>query len=175
MTIDTLLDRLAPFARDLSANLRMLLNDTSLDEQQKWGAFLAASCAVGQPDVVRAVAASAVLSPEARDAAKGAAAIMGMTNVYYRSIHMMREPDYRAVPTRFRMSIVTHPGVPRTDFDLWCVAVSAINGCGECLDSHEADLRKRDVPVAAIQTAIRIAAVIHAVSRVLAAEAALQD
>jgi alkyl hydroperoxide reductase subunit D len=172
MSIDTLRDALPAYAKDLSLNLSSLLNETVLNDQQKWGAFLAAAHAVGQPQVVKAIEAAAPLSPEARDAAKAAAAIMGMNNVYYRSLHLMRNQEYRTLPAKLRMNIIANPGVDKTDFELWCTAVSAVNGCGMCLDSHEEELRKRGVPTANIQTAIRIAAVVNAVSRVLAGEAA---
>jgi len=68
------------------------------------------------------------------------------------------------------MNVIANPGADKTDFELWCIAVSAINGCGACLDSHEEELRKRAVPAAQIQAAFRIAAVVNAVSRVLTAE-----
>ncbi|MFN3608624.1 MAG: carboxymuconolactone decarboxylase family protein, partial [Hyphomonas sp.] len=61
----------------------------------------------------------------------------------------------------------------KVDFELWSLAVSAINGCGMCLDAHEAELRKHGVTSEQIQAAIRIGAVVNAAARVLAAEAAL--
>lgn len=67
-----------------------------------------------------------------------------------------------------------NPGVERVDFELWCLAVSAVNGCGQCLDSHEEELRKRGLPATHVQAALRIAAVVGAVSAVLRAEAAAQ-
>ena len=70
------------------------------------------------------------------------------------------------------MRIVSNPGVPKDDFDLCCVAVSAINGCADCLDAHGGALRGRGVEPVVVQTAMRIAAVVHAVSRVVAGEAA---
>jgi alkyl hydroperoxide reductase subunit D len=172
MSLDTLRDALPSYAKDLSLNLSSLLNETVLNDQQKWGAFLASAHAVGQPQVVKAIEAAAPLSPEAREAAKAAAAIMGMNNVYYRSLHLMRNQEYRTMPAKLRMNIIANPGVDKTDFELWCTAVSAINGCGMCLDSHEEELRKRGVPSVNVQTALRIAAVVNAVSRVLAGEAA---
>jgi alkyl hydroperoxide reductase subunit D len=128
---------------------------------------------VGQPAVIRAVQAAAAvagLSPEAATAAKAAAAIMGMNNVYYRALHLLSNPEYRTLPARLRMNVLANPGVEKVDFELWSTAVSAINGCGMCLDSHEAELRKHGVPTTQIQAAIRIAAVVNAVSRVLQAE-----
>jgi alkyl hydroperoxide reductase subunit D len=175
MSIDALRDLLPAYAKDLSLNLSSLANETVLNDQQKWGAFLASAYAVGEPRTVRAIAEAAQaagLSEEAANAAKAGAAIMGMNNVYYRTLHLMANPEYRTLPARLRMNIIANPGADKADFELWCVAVSAINGCGACLDAHEEELRKRGVPTVQIQTAFRIAAVVNAVSRVLAAEAA---
>jgi lipoyl-dependent peroxiredoxin subunit D len=98
---------------------------------------------------------------------------MGMNNVYYRSLHLLSNPEYRTLRAGLRMNVLANPGVEKTDFELWSTAVSAINGCGMCLDSHEAELKKHGVPATHIQAALRIAAVVNAVSRVLAAEEAL--
>jgi alkyl hydroperoxide reductase subunit D len=175
MSIDALRDLLPAYAKDLSLNLSSLAGETVLNDQQKWGAFLASAYAVGDAQTVKAIseaARTAGLSEEAATAAKAAAAIMGMNNVYYRTLHLMANSEYRTLPARLRMNIIANPGADKADFELWCLAVSAINGCGACLDAHEQELRKRAVPAAQIQTALRIAAVVHAVSRVLTAEAA---
>lgn len=178
MSLDALRETLPAYAKDLSLNLSSLANETVLSDQQKWGAFVASAHAVGQRAVVNAVEAAAReagLSDEAATAAKAAAAIMGMNNVYYRSLHLLSNPEYRTLPARLRMNVIANPGVDKTDFELWCTAVSAINGCGMCLDSHEAELKKHGMPAAQIQTALRIAAVVNAVSRVLQAEASAED
>ena len=175
MSLDQLRETIPPYAKDLSLNLSSLAAETVLSDQQKWGAFVASAHAVGVGPVIRAVEASADaagLSEEAKTAAKAAAAIMGMNNVYYRSLHLLKNQEYRTLPARLRMNVITNPGVDKTDFELWCAAVSAINGCGACLDSHEEELKKRGVPNTAVQAALRIASVVNAVSRVVAAEAA---
>ena len=174
MSLDWIRDALPPYAKDLSLNLSSLANETALTDQQKWGTFLASAHAVGQPKVVKAVeaAAGAHLTAEAANAAKAAAAIMGMNNVYYRSLHLMKNQEYRTLPAKLRMNVIANPGVEKNDFELWCTAVSAISGCGMCLDSHEDELRKHGMPTVNVQTAIRIAAVVNAASHVLAGEAA---
>jgi alkyl hydroperoxide reductase subunit D len=172
MSIDALRAALPSYAKDLSLNLSSLAAETVLNEQQKWGCFLASAYAVGQTDVVKAMDGAAQMSPEAKTAAKAAAAIMSMNNVYYRSLHLMKNAEYRTLPARLRMNVIANPGVEKTDFELWCTAVSAINGCGMCLDAHEEELRKHNVPSASVQAALRIAAVVNAVSRVMAAEQA---
>ena len=175
MSLETLRAALPAYAKDINLNLSSLAAETVLSDQQKWGAFLASAYAVGVPAVVKAVEAEASangLSEDAATAAKAAAAIMGMNNVYYRSLHLLHNQEYRTIPARLRMNVIANPGVEKIDFELWCTAVSAINGCGMCLDSHEAELKKHGVPAAQIQTALRIAAVINAASAIARAEAA---
>ena len=175
MSIDALRDLIPAYAKDISLNLSSLANETVLNDQQKWGCFLASAHAIGVAPVVRAIEAqaAAVLSPEAMNAAKAAAAIMGMNNIYYRSLHLMKNPEYTTLPARLRMNVLANPGVAKMDFELWSTAVSAINGCGACMDAHEGELRKHGVANTQVQAALRIASVVHAASRVIASEAAL--
>ena len=176
MSLDALREILPAYAKDISLNLSSLASETVLNDQQKWGAFLASAHAVGVPAVVRSVEAAADaagLSPEAKAAAKAAAAIMGMNNVYYRSLHLLSNGEYRTLPARLRMNVLANPGVEKADFELWSTAVSAVNGCGMCLDAHEAELKMHGVPAQQVQAALRIAAVVNAASRVIASEQAL--
>tara|TARA_R110002072_G_scaffold84150_5_gene190802 strand:+ start:826 stop:1350 length:525 start_codon:yes stop_codon:yes gene_type:complete len=174
MSIDALKDRLPEYAKDLKLNLSSLARETVLDDQKKWGAFLSAAHAVGEPDTLRDISAAAsdVLSAEAVTAAKSASAIMGMNNVYYRFTHLVSAKDYRTLPAKLRMNALANPGVDKADFELWSMTVSAINGCGMCMDSHEAELRKHGVSTEQVQAAVRIGAVVNAIAAVLRAEAA---
>lgn len=175
MSIDSLRDLMPAYAKDISLNLGSLASEVVLNDQQKWGCFLASAHAVGVAPVVRAIesAAAEKLSPEALTAAKAAAAIMGMNNIYYRSLHLMKNNEYTTLPAKLRMNVIANPGVEKLDFELWSTAVSAINGCGACLDAHEGELRKHGVPNVQVQAALRIGAVVHAASRIVASEAAL--
>jgi AhpD family alkylhydroperoxidase len=62
------------------------------------------------------------------------------------------------MPARLRMNVMANPGVEKVDFELWSLAVSAINGCGMCIESHEHELRKAGVSAEQIQAAVRVAA-----------------
>ena len=175
MPIDALRAQLPAYAKDLGTNLTVLAGETALSDQARWGCFVASACAVGEPETLKAItiaAHEAGVSPEAFTAAKTAAAMMAMTNVYFRAVHLMKAPDYGALPSRLRMNRLAHSGVSAVDYELWCLAVSAINGCGACLDSHEAALRERGVEPVQVRAALRIAAVVHAIGRVLAVETA---
>ena len=179
MSLDALGETLPAYAKDLSLNLSSLEAETLLTDQQKWGTFVASAYAVSSGPVIRAVdsaARAAGLTEEAHTAAKAAAAIMAMNNVYYRSLHIMHNgEEYRTLPARLRMTIIGNPGVDKCDFELWSTAVSAVNGCGMCIDAHEAELKKHCLTNVQIQAALRIAAVVNAVSRVVIAEAAAKS
>ena len=174
MSIDALREFIPAYAKDLSLNLSSLVAETVLTDQQKWGVFLSTAYAVGIPEVVQNIeaASSAFLTPEASTAAKAAAAIMGMNNVYYRSLHLMHNQEYATLPAKLRMNILGNPGVDKVDFELWSLAVSAVNGCGLCLDSHEKVLRSHGVTNVQVQAALRIGATVNAVSAVIRAEKA---
>jgi alkyl hydroperoxide reductase subunit D len=98
---------------------------------------------------------------------------MGMNNIYYRATHLLSNKEYGALPARLRMNVLANPGVEKADFELWSTAVSAISGCGMCLDAHEGELKKHGLTAQQIQGALRIAAVVNPVGQVLTAEAAL--
>ncbi len=175
MSIDTLQSLIPVYARDLSSNLTNLLGETLLNDQQKWGTFLSCAHAIGVPRVMQHIEAAAaeIMTPEAMTAAKAAAAIMGLNNVYFRALHLMQNKEYEKMRAGLRMNILANPGVDKVDFELWSLAVSAVNACGLCMDSHEKVLRSHGVTAVQVQAALRIASTVNAISAVLRAEAAL--
>ena len=177
MSIEALKDALPDYAKDLKLNLSSLANETVLTEQQRAGTFIACALAARNAATTEAVMASFApqLSPEALAAAKAAAAIMAMNNIYYRFTHLASAPDYKTLPARLRMNVIGKPGVEKVDFELWCLAVSAINGCGVCIDSHEKILRDGGLSAEQIQAAVRIAATVHGVAATLDGEAHSPD
>ena len=177
MSLDTLKSELPDYAKDLKLNLSSLARDTELDDQKKWGTFLASAHAVGEPRLLAAVQAEVAdkLDENAIQAAKAASAIMGMNNVYYRFVHLTSAKDYNTMPAKLRMAVIGNPGVDKADFELWSMAVSAINGCGMCMDSHEAELRKAGLSTEEVQASVRIAATVNAVAAVVRAENALNS
>ncbi|WP_027584305.1 carboxymuconolactone decarboxylase family protein [Bradyrhizobium sp. Ai1a-2] len=166
MSIEQLKDQIPDFAKDVRLNLASMVSDETLSAQSKYGLLLASAIAT-RNSVVTAVmesAAAKVLSPAAIAAAKSAASVMAMNNVYYRFVHLVSNLEYRRMPARLRMNVVSNPEVDKADFELWSLAVSAINGCGACMDAHEKALREAGVRSAAIQTAVRFAAIVQSVA-----------
>jgi len=108
------------------------------------------------------------------NAAHSAAAIMAMNNVYYRFVHLVGDEEYAKLPARLRMNVLGSHGIAKADFELLALAASAINGCGACVASHERQLRQHGLEREAVQSAVRVAAVVHAVARVLSSVAGEQ-
>lgn len=175
MSIETIKNAIPDYAKDLKLNLSTLVRDETLNEQQLWGAFLACAIASRNSFVIAQIAAAAedYLEETTEKAAKAAAAIMGMNNIYYRFVHMASNKDYETLQAKLRMNILGAHGVDKANFELWSLAVSAINGCGMCIDSHESVLLQHGISKEQIQTAVRIAAVIHAIAATLDGEQAL--
>jgi lipoyl-dependent peroxiredoxin subunit D len=176
MSLQNLRDRLPDYAKDIKLNLGALAAEPVLSEKQRAGTFIASALGARNPDVAAAILAEFAPKLEAKElaAAQAAAAIMGMNNVYYRFLHLVENEEYGKLPAKLRMNAIASHGIPKADFELWCLAVSAINGCGMCIESHEKMVRKDGMTAEQVQAAVRIAAVVNAAASVLDAEAALQ-
>jgi lipoyl-dependent peroxiredoxin subunit D len=178
MLLDEVIERTPACAKDLKLNYSSLvLQQGELSPQQLWGTIVAAAIASRNAEITEAALAGAasLLSPQALEAAKSAAAIMVMNNVYYRFTHLTKNEKYATLPARLRMNVLRTHGVEQADFELWCVAVSAINGCGACIDSHEQVIRQKGLTEEQIIAAIRVASVIHGLACVFDAERATQS
>lgn len=175
MGLDAIREQLPAYAKDTKLNLGTVVANSTLPENLVWGTALACAVAARNATVLREIAADATthLKPEVAEAAKGAASIMAMNNVYYRAKHLIGDPEYASIPARLRMQIIGNPGVDKADFELWCLAVSAITGCGTCLESHEKVVRNAGVSREVVHDVLRIASVIHAAAVTIGAEEAL--
>lgn len=170
MTLAEFRQLIPDYGRDIRLNLESVLGEEGspgLTPIQIWGTALASAHAVEHGELVQAILSdgAASLDDATREAARGAAAIMAMNNVYYRALHLMDDAELRKLPARLRMNVIGKPGVPKVDFEIMCFAVSAISGCGQCLSSHEAEILKAGVGRDGVQSALKIASVIQAASR----------
>jgi alkyl hydroperoxide reductase subunit D len=173
MNLEQLLDTVPGYAKDLKLNLSNLLQQPELSKQQIWGTAVTSAVTARNLPLLAAItdAASAHLKPEALEAARAAAAIMGMNNVFYRFQHLAENKKYSTIPARLRMNVIRTHGIEPVDFELFCIAASAINGCGVCIDSHEKVVREKGTGEEVILGCVRIASVIHALATVLDAQA----
>ncbi|MBW8747126.1 MAG: carboxymuconolactone decarboxylase family protein [Acidobacteria bacterium] len=175
MALDDLIGSLPAYAKDLKLNFSSLVRqNTELSPQQLWGTVVSTAIATRNPELTAATMeeAAKVLTPVALDAAKAAAAIMGMNNIYYRFHHLTDNEKYATLPARLRMNVLRTHNVDHVDFELWCLAVSAVNACGKCVSSHENVVRQKGMTEEVVNAAIRVTSVIHAIGVVLDGEKA---
>ncbi|RXH38029.1 alkyl hydroperoxide reductase [Bradyrhizobium nanningense] len=165
-SLEQICAKIPDFAKDVRLNLTFLMADEALSPQRKYGLLLASATATRNAALIAAMesAASAVMTSVAIAAAKAAAPVEAMNNVYYRFAHLVSAPEYKTMPPRLHMDVTGNPGVDKSDFELWSLAVSVINGCGTCIDAHEKTLRAAGVDSEAIHTAVRFAAITQAVA-----------
>jgi lipoyl-dependent peroxiredoxin subunit D len=158
--------------RDLKLNLQSVLQGGALNAAQRWGVAIASAVASRNARLRDALLADARREVDAAliDDALAAAALMGMNNVYYRFRHMIGKPSYSEKPARLRMNRLAKPSTNKLDFELFCLAVSAINGCEMCVRSHEQAVLAGGLSEEHVHDAVRIAAVVHGAA--LAAEIA---
>jgi alkyl hydroperoxide reductase subunit D len=176
MDVQRIKDALPDYAKDLKLNLGNVLTPDGapgLSAEQGAGVALATAIATRNIDLRHAIEAHAAdrLDAAQLNAARAAAAIMGMNNIYYRFTHLVANDEYAKMQAKLRMTVIGNPGVDKVDFELYSLAVSAINGCGACVSAHEAVVRKAGISAEGVQSAVRIAAVMHGVAVALEAAA----
>ncbi len=169
MNLNDIKAQLPDYAKDLRLNLDSVLGESGapgLQPRQIGIIALASAIASRHAPLTAAINAqfADVLSEAEANGARAAATIMGMNNIYYRFVHLVGDEEYGKLRAGLRMNVMANPGCDKVDFELASLAVSAIKGCGMCLESHEKTLRKHEVAPVAIHSAARIAAVIHAVA-----------
>jgi len=174
MSIDALKEQFPDTARDIKLNLSKVLSEEGapgLTQAQIYATALACAHATRSVPLIEAMTAevNGKISAEEINAAKAAATIMAMNNVYYRFIHLAADDEIKKMPANLRMQVIASPGVPKVDFEIYSLAVSAINGCGMCMESHVHEVVKGGLTKQGAQSAIRIAAVVNAAAQALVA------
>lgn len=175
MSMEQLKESLPEYAKDIRLNLSQLfgnIGQSGLTEQQFYGTALALAYALKNQTLLEMLQEEGkdFLPLEIKQAAKIAATIMAMNNIYYRAAHLAEQPELTNMPAALRMNAMLNPGAPKLDFELFSLAISALNGCGMCIQAHIKQLLAHDLSMTGIQTSLRLAAVLNATDQALAIE-----
>lgn len=160
-SVETLRTTIPDVAKDIKLNLQSVLQPGALTPAQRWGVAIASAVAARNTALRDALIADAgaEVGAEVIDDAVASAALMAMNNVYYRFRHLVGKPSYSQLPARLRMQRIAKPATNKVDFELFCLAVSAINGCEMCIRSHEQAVLAGGLSEETVQEAVRLAAV----------------
>lgn len=172
MNIKELKSSLGDYAKDVKINLGNILNleNSENSQSQILGAALACAYATKEKKLIQALEneAATILTKEELNASKIAATLMAMNNIYYRFLHLISDQSYAKLPVGLRMQGIVNNGINIKDFEFYSLAVSVLNGCGMCVDSHVKQLEKHGMSPTQIQLAAKIAAVINSTAQALA-------
>lgn len=95
------------------------------------------------------------------------ASLLSANNVFYRFRHFMNKDKYNEIPARIKMNIMARPVTGKEFFELMSLAVSAVNGCEMCVTSHEKSLLELGAKEERVFEAVRLAAVITSLTKVI--------
>jgi alkyl hydroperoxide reductase subunit D len=167
MTETSIRDLIPDFAKDIRINISSVIlsnTQTNLSQNQLYGSMLACAYALHTPELIKTIKAmcESILSAEEIHAAKAAACIMAMNNVYYRTMGQLKDEAFKSLPAGLRMQVIGNPGIEKLDFELYCLAISAINGCSTCVNAHINVAQKAGISNPDLQTIIKLGSVINA-------------
>jgi alkyl hydroperoxide reductase subunit D len=163
--IDSLRDTFPDAAKDTRLNLDVVLRGSStLTTDQRWLVAIASAYALGCRPLADALVADArgVASDGVFEDAKAAASLMAMNNVFYRFRHLVGKEVYGTKRAGLRMNRLGQVATNKADFELACLAVSAINACETCVKSHEKVVLDGGLSEDQVHDAVRTASVIAA-------------
>lgn len=171
MTIEQYKNTLPNYAKDITLNLSSLhaqYEQSGLTDAQFYGSALAVAYRLKNQRLIAVYEAlvNDLHEPLLKQAIKTAVTIMAMNNVFYRSLHFAEDKALMQMPAGLRMNGLRGHGIAQEDFEIFALAVSAINGCGMCIQSHIRQLVTHGFERIAINTIIRISAVLAAADQV---------
>ena len=166
--VDQVKESIPDHSKDIKLNLDAVMNRSGLDEVDAHACAFAAAVAAGNGDLAFEISMNGPLAgTDEREAAKTAAALMGMNNVYYPFVEMTEDPDLKGLPPGLRMNAyATHGGVSKKKFEMYALAASIVGKCQFCIKNHYDLLKKEGMTVTELQMVGKIAAVINAVGKV---------
>ncbi|MEM9074099.1 MAG: carboxymuconolactone decarboxylase family protein [Myxococcota bacterium] len=163
--IEALRQQFPDHSKDIKINVQKVLTDSKLTAPRMWGTALACAVASRDAQLAKAVetdALAAGVSADVLDDARAAASLMAMNNVYYRFKHFMGDDEIEKIPARLRMQRIARPKGEKVDFELFCLAVSTINGCEVCVRSHAKVVLDGGLSKEEVAESVRIAATFEA-------------
>ena len=173
MGIDNLRAAMPDYARDIRLNLGSVISASRLEPAMAWGAALTAALVSKNAQVIQNIAedAQTVMDEKHIKAVKSAAAMMSMTNVWYKFTDLIQDSEVKKQPPKLRMNaVLTHGGVDRALFEAWSLSASVVNACGICVNAHASQLNKLGIDAQQIADIARIATVIKSVADTLSFE-----
>jgi alkyl hydroperoxide reductase subunit D len=156
-------------SKDIKLNLDAVVNRSGLDEVDAHACAFAAALAAGNGDLAFEISMNGpLMGTDEREAAKTAASLMGMNNIYYPFVEMTEDADLKGLPPGLRMNAyANHGGVSKKKFEMYALAASIVGKCHFCVKNHYDVLKKEGMTVTELQAVGKIAAVVGAINKII--------
>jgi len=169
-SLDMLLVGDSKYLRDLRMNLKGFWKSKDLSEKEAHLISVAIANNNGNFCLEKAFSAKAELSgatkAEIADAI-ACASLLTINNVMYRFRHFTGKESYEQMRAGLRMNIMLNPVLGKEFFELVSLCVSAVNGCEQCVKSHEASLISLGTSESRVFEAIKLSSVICSLGKVI--------
>ena len=166
--VDQLKETIPEYAKDTKLNIDSVVKRSSLPVEEAEAVALAAAFATGNTKLWTWIHSILADRKEA-DAALTAASLMAMNNTWYPYVEMADDTNLTGLPAQLRMNAIsTHGGTTKGRFEAYSLSASIVGKCHFCVKAHYETLKKEGYTVEQLRDIGRIAAVINAVSKVLA-------
>ena len=167
--VDQLKNGIPDYAKDTRLNIDAVIKRSTLDPVEAQACALAAAFATGNTKLWTWMQSEMLMMAEEAEAAITAASLMAMNNVWYPYVEMAEDDNLKGLPAQLRMNaIATHGGTTKARFEAYSLAASIVGKCHFCVKAHYDTLKKEGYTVEQLRDIGRIAAVMTAVSRVMA-------
>jgi alkyl hydroperoxide reductase subunit D len=166
--VDQVKESIPDHAKDIKLNLDAVINRSGLDEVDAHACAFAAAIAASNGDLAFEISMNGpLMGTDEREAAKTAAALMGMNNVWYPFVEMAADESMKGLPAGLRMNAyATHGGVSKKKIEMYALAASIVGKCHFCVKSHYDILKNEGMTTQELMAVGRIAAVIAAIGKI---------
>ena len=160
----------ARYIRDLKVNVGNVLVTSHVTEKE--AALLALAITANQKNNVliagfQKLATEKEATIEEQNEAISCASLLAGNNVFYRFRHFQQKESYNTMQAKIKMNIMMKPVLGKEFFELISLAVSAVNGCEMCVNAHEHSVIELGATEERVWDAIRLAAVITSLDKVI--------
>jgi alkyl hydroperoxide reductase subunit D len=167
--VDEVKESIPDHSKDIKLNLDAVINRSGLDEIDAHACAFAAAIAANNGDLAFEISMNGpLMGTDEREAAKTAASLMGMNNVYYPFVEMTEDADLKGLPPGLRMNAyANYGGVSKKKFEMYALAASIVGKCQFCVKNHYDLLKKEGMTVLELQAVGKIAAVVSAINKII--------
>jgi alkyl hydroperoxide reductase subunit D len=170
--LDTIVKSDSRYIKDLRINFKNVISSPNLTAKEAY--LTALAIAVNEKNEVLKSVFSKLAEANGSSLQEigevfSCASLLATNNVFYRFKHFIKSSNeaYQNMPAGIKMNIMVNPVIGKELFELISLAVSAVNGCEQCVNSHEAAVRNAGVSEQKIFDIIRLASVIRGLSIVI--------